>query len=56
MFIPAIREVRTEDPNGFVRGVITMFEIVDTFDAYAIEPVSAHYTYEEAKREAWELI
>lgn len=56
MFIPAIREVRTYDPNGFVRGVITMFEVVDAFEDYDFEPVSAHYTYEEALEEAWALL
>lgn len=48
--VPTIRIVRTLDPNGYVRGPITMYEVVDIFDEYdELEPEYAAYTEREAQ-------
>lgn len=47
--VPTIRIVRTLDPNGYVRGPITMYEVVDIFRDDELEPAYAAYTEREAQ-------
>lgn len=54
--VPTVRKVRREDPNGFVKGVITMFEVVDFFQDDMPECYSAHYTETEAEDAILDLI
>lgn len=54
--VPTIRTVRTEDPEGYVKGVITMFEVVDLFNDDLPDPISSHYTERDAEDKILELI
>lgn len=49
MQVPMIREVYTLDPNGYVRGKVKMFEVVDLFDPFDNEPAYSAYTELEAE-------
>lgn len=44
MQVPTIREVYTTDPNGYVKGKVKMFEVIDFLDEMALEPVYSDYT------------
>lgn len=47
--VPTIRMVRVADPNGFVKGAITMYEVVDLFRETDVEPAYSAYTEREAE-------
>ena len=49
MQVPTIREVYTTDPNGYVKGKVKMFEVVDAFDMDTVEPVYSDYTERSAE-------
>ena len=49
MQVPTIREVYTIDPNGHVRGKVKMFEVVDLFEPFELEPAYSAYTEREAE-------
>lgn len=42
--VPTIRIVRAEDPNGYVKGAITLYEVVDMFDMDTLDAVYSDYT------------
>jgi hypothetical protein len=44
-----IREVYTADPNGYVKGKVKMFEVVDLFDIDNPDPVYSDYTERSAE-------
>jgi hypothetical protein len=49
MQVPCIREVYTFDPNGYVKGKVKMFEVVDLFDIDNPNPVYSDYTEKSAE-------
>ena len=54
--VPTIRTVRRLDPNGYAKGAIQMFEVVDMFDIETDTPYAACYTESEAEDVILDLI
>lgn len=54
--VPTIRTVRCLDPNGYAKGVIQMFEVVDLFDEETDTPYASCYTETEAEDVILDLI